>query len=178
MKEFDNVYNEMKKVGADNIEKYIENYESDNTTVEMLLFIAYDIYKYNPTKQLMEQKLKRQFQKKFRSQLEKRYEQCVISGDDLEMCEACHIVPFCESDYTQMYDVNNGLLLTGSLHKLFDKYLLSINESGKIVLSKEILLKQSYKNYHKYNGLQLKLNKETLKNVQIHYDKYMEVNKE
>lgn len=173
MKEFDEIYEQMKKIKLNNLEQYI--IKSPDVSTEMLLFIAYDLYKYNPSKQLIELKLARQFQQKFRNQLERRYKQCIISGDDLEMCEACHIVPYSESEYEQMYDVNNGLLLTSSLHKLFDKHLLSINENGKVILSKNVLQKQSYKNYHKYNGLQLKLNKETLTNIQLHYKKYQQL---
>ena len=40
------------------------------------------------------------------------------------MCEACHIIPFSESNN---FDIDNGLLLNSNLHKLFDKYYWSIN---------------------------------------------------
>lgn len=175
MNKLDKLYDDMKTVGKDNLEKFIENYNEDNVTIETLLFFAYDIYKYNPTSQIIEEKIKRQFQKKFRDQLEKKYGKCVISGDDVEICEACHIVPFAESDNTNLYNVNNGILLSASLHKLFDKYLMSIDSMGVVVLSKKVLSQNTFKNYHEYNGLQLKLDKETLKNISTHYATFLKI---
>lgn len=73
-----------------------------------------------------------------------------------------------------MYDINNGLLLSRALHTLFDRYLLSVNSNSEVVLSKKILSKKSYKNYHKYNNLKIKLNEETLKYIENHYKKYLD----
>lgn len=106
----------------------------------------------------------------------KKYKYCIISNDNKKLCEASHIIPFSGSDHTQMYNVNNGLLLSSTSHKMFDDYLLTIDNNGTIILSNVVLNKKSYKNYHKYNGMQVKLNNETLKNLQIHYDKFTKQN--
>lgn len=140
MYKLDKIYNDMKIAGINGIDKYIEKYNGD-MTIETLLFVAYDIYKYNPSTLIIEERVKRQHQKKFRNQIEKRDKCCIISGDDSEMCEACHIIPFCESDNSNMYSVNNGIILSANLHKLFDKYFLSIDETGKVILSKNVIQK-------------------------------------
>jgi len=69
------------------------------------------------------------------------------------MCEACHIVPFVKSDNANMYNVNNGLLLSANLHELFDKHLISVNMLGIVVLSSKVLSKDTFKNYHKYDDM-------------------------
>ncbi len=175
MNKLDKIYDDMKLVGINGIDNFIEKYD-DEITIETLLFIAYDIYKYNPTKQIIEGKVKRQFQKRFSNQVKKKYKNCIITEDDADMCEACHIVPFAESDNSNKYNVNNGIFLTGGLHTLFDKHKLSINKLGIVTLSNEMLSKKSFKNYHKYHGMQLKLDKETLKNIAVHYDLFLEKN--
>lgn len=48
---------------------------------------------------------------------------------------ASHIVRFCDSDLTQKYDINNGLLLCANADALFDKHLIAVNEEGKLVFS-------------------------------------------
>ena len=176
MSKLDKIYDEMKLIEKTNIEKFIENYD-ENTPIETLMFVAYDIFKFHPTSKIIEEKIKREHQKKFKNQLEKKYGKCIISGDDAEICNACHIIPFAESDIVNLYNVNNGLLLSASLHILFDKHLLSINESGTVVLSDKILSKDTFNSYHKYNGLQLKLNSQTQKNIATHYKKFLEANK-
>lgn len=173
--ELDKIYDVVKATKIVDINKLIENCE-DYITLDTLLFVIYDVYKYVPTENIIEEKKKRQYQSKFRKDLIKKYKQCIISNDDEDLCEASHIIPFSESDHTQMYDINNGLLLSSTLHKMFDDYLLTINKDGQIILSNNILNKKSYKNYHKYNGMNIKLNNDTLKNLQIHYDKFTKQN--
>ena len=48
---------------------------------------------------------------------------------------ASHIVSFSDSDLESKYDINNGLLLCANADALFDKYLISVNEEGKLVFS-------------------------------------------
>lgn len=48
---------------------------------------------------------------------------------------ASHIVRFRDSDLTEKYDINNGLLLCANADALFDKHLISVNEEGKLVFS-------------------------------------------
>ena len=61
------------------------------------------------------------------------------------MCEIAHIHPFNECLETQKYDPNNVILLGAHLHKIFDKYLWSINpETCKIELSEKCKNDTSY----------------------------------
>ena len=48
---------------------------------------------------------------------------------------ASHIVRFNDSDLTEKYDINNGLLLCANADALSDKYLISVNDNGKLVFS-------------------------------------------
>ena len=169
---YDSIYEEMQS--TNNIEEYI--LQKKNVPIEMLLFIGYEHFKYRPVNDKIEHRIKRQYQQNFRKQLEKRYKKCIVTGKGSDVYEACHIIPYSESDYRKMYDVNNGLLLSSELHKLFDKFLVSINDD-KFVLSKKILNDISYAEYKKYNGVQLFLNNETLKNLESHYKKFLQLNK-
>ncbi len=63
---------------------------------------------------------------------------CCISGlkitatRDVQMIDACHIIPFSEShDDT----IGNGLSLSPSLHRAFDRFLITIDEQYKIIVS-------------------------------------------
>jgi hypothetical protein len=52
--------------------------------------------------------------------------------------EASHIKPWAESNDSERLDPNNGLLLTASLHKLFDAGLISFEDSGKMLVSSKL----------------------------------------
>ncbi|MEQ8907982.1 MAG: HNH endonuclease [Vicingaceae bacterium] len=65
-------------------------------------------------------------------------DRCAISGmkltatTNISMLDACHIVPFAES-----YDdtPSNGIALTPTLHRAFDRGLISISEDYKVLLN-------------------------------------------
>ena len=50
---------------------------------------------------------------------------------------ASHIVPWSESEKDRL-NPGNGLLLTPNLDALFDRYLISFNEKGEIIISKTL----------------------------------------
>ena len=55
----------------------------------------------------------------------------IISDSDVQMVDACHIVPFSEShDDT----ISNGISLCPNLHRAFDRGLISINNEYKVVV--------------------------------------------
>jgi len=88
-----------------------------------------------------EQRIKRTYQKDFRKAIINKYNKCVVSGANYERCEASHIVPFSE-DNVNRYNTDNGILLRADLHKLFDKYLVSINPTtNTFVINKKYLSK-------------------------------------
>lgn len=69
-------------------------------------------------------------QKRFREKLIERYYKCPIDNLDYTLCEACHIVPYSESQDNERFDVFNGILLTPTLHKIYDKNYFKINENS------------------------------------------------
>jgi predicted restriction endonuclease len=60
---------------------------------------------------------------------------CVTKLEMLELLIASHIKPFSACNENEKYDLYNGLLLTPNYDKLFDKYLISFDKSGKILIS-------------------------------------------
>ena len=111
-------------------------------------------------------------QSKFRETIIKRDKQCLISGDDSEICEACHIIPYNES---KNCNSNNGILLNRCFHNMFDKYLFSINLNDEIEFSNKILNDNKYKNYHIYQNKKIKINNNDIReNLKIHYKKFIE----
>jgi putative restriction endonuclease len=73
----------------------------------------------------------------FKKEIPKIYNYtCCISGmriiaADIQMIDACHIVPFSEShDDT----ITNGISLCPNLHRAFDRGLLSVDEQYRVIL--------------------------------------------
>lgn len=69
-------------------------------------------------------------QKRFRDKLIERYYKCPIDNLDYTLCEACHIVPYSVSKENQKFDVFNGILLTPTLHRIYDKNYFKIDENS------------------------------------------------
>ena len=180
MTTLDKIYNDMQHlITHDDIDKYITDYDyiMNNITLDVLLYVAYDLFKYGEYQDKLMIKFKRLYQEKFRYNLIKKYESCIITGKDVDICEACHIIPHSECTYDKKYDINNGLLMCKELHTLFDKYKFSFDNNCNVIMSDEILNKNTYREYHKYNGLQLKFNKDTCNNLNVHYNKFIIINK-
>ncbi len=55
-----------------------------------------------------------------------------------EMLLASHILPWRDADNFQRLDIENGILLNPFYDKLFDKFFISFDDSGKIVLSEKL----------------------------------------
>lgn len=87
-----------------------------------------------------EQLLKsRRGQGKFRADLEKIEKKCRITFLDIpEYLTACHIKPWSKSTNKERLDGNNGLLLSPHIHHLFDRGLLSISQSGDLLISPKL----------------------------------------
>jgi hypothetical protein len=123
-----------------------ENYndDKDDFIIDDIDFVFYDYLKINvyDLKTIQEIKEKRISQSKFRKELINYYKFCIISGDNFNQCQACHIEPFKKSKNN---NVENGLLLNYNLHNLFDKFELGfeyINEFD-----------ENYNNYKSMNNL-------------------------
>lgn len=97
--------------------------------------------------------IQRQGQPKFRKDLLKAYEKkCAITQCDVvEVLEAAHLVPYLG---TGTNVVNNGLLLRGDIHTLWDRYLISIDPDTYTVHLHRSLMESEYA---QYNGVKVSL---------------------
>lgn len=76
----------------------------------------------------------------YRKSIIHRWEyECAVTGfDKPEILIASHIKPWRDSNNDERLDVNNGILLSPTYDALFDRHLISFENSGKIILSDEI----------------------------------------
>jgi HNH endonuclease len=78
---------------------------------------------------------------------------CAVTGLTCpEILRASHVKPWSESNRRERLDPNNGLLLASHLDALFDRGLISFDDSGKMLLSSRLLTQE-----RKYFGLPVKL---------------------
>ena len=76
----------------------------------------------------------RQGQQKFRNDLIRTYEHCLVTECKLiDLLEAAHIRPYSENG---TYKISNGLLLRADIHTLFDLNLISVDSTTMKVLIK------------------------------------------
>lgn len=113
---------------------------------------------------------KRMGQAEFRAKLFERYNgACVISGNNCtDELEAAHIIPVADNE---SYDIDNGLVLTSTLHCTFDKYLWSINPKTLII---ETHPNKNVGQITHYVGKKANIiaNDELVKNLWVHYKKF------
>ena len=61
---------------------------------------------------------------------------CLFTGiSDQNLLIASHIKPWKNSNNEERLDIQNGILLTPTFDKLFDKFLISFNEEGNLIWS-------------------------------------------
>ena len=89
-------------------------------------------------------KRNRYLQRIYREKLIERFERCPISNTHYKLCEACHILPYSESKKKEKFDVNNGILLSSTIHKAFDRKYFTIDENTcKIKILEENIKKDN-----------------------------------
>jgi hypothetical protein len=76
-------------------------------------------------------------QGRFRADLMREFARgCAVCGVDVpEALRASHIVPWCSSTNTERLDPKNGLLMSANLDALFDRYLITFDNQGRLVAS-------------------------------------------
>ncbi|MBK9801037.1 MAG: HNH endonuclease [Bacteroidetes bacterium] len=76
----------------------------------------------------------------YRKRIIHRWEyKCAVTGfDKLNVLIASHILPWASADDNQRLDVHNGILLSPTYDALFDRHLISFEDTGKIILSNNI----------------------------------------
>ena len=76
----------------------------------------------------------------YRKRILHRWEyECAVTGfQKQEILIASHIVPWASASDKERLDVHNGILLSPTYDALFDRHLISFEDSGKIILSARI----------------------------------------
>lgn len=76
----------------------------------------------------------------YRKRIIHRWEyKCAVTGfDKLNVLIASHILPWASADDNQRLDVHNGILLSPTYDALFDRHLITFENTGKIILSDSI----------------------------------------
>jgi len=69
-------------------------------------------------------------QRQFREKLIKKFDsKCALLGINSKLCDAAHIFPYSEcKKNNDKYNVNNGILLSATLHKAYDRNYFIIDE--------------------------------------------------
>ena len=109
-------------------------------------------------------------QSKFRQDIILRDKKCIISDADPIECEVAHIIPYSECN---SYSISNGILLNACLHKLFDKYLFSINPETSIIHISNINTDLSI---NMYKNKYINIDSSYKPNLIIHYNKFLKKN--
>jgi superfamily II DNA or RNA helicase len=161
-----NIYDEIESID-DDIE--VENVDNDNIDIDNK-----NIKLQEDTKCYL-QKV-RLHQDKYRTQLFKRYDAiCMISKvTNKKVLQACHIKPHCECLKNEMYDINNGLIFRSDIHILYDDYEFTIDPITLEIITN--INDDYYKNLFKGNKLNCKLDANTRKYLQIHFNEYNKKN--
>lgn len=122
---------EILKLGGINIESKIDDNKNEVNEDETQ-------YGYNRETSKINLTTSRIGQGEFRQKILRRWNyKCAITGSGIkEILIASHIVPWRDANNFERLDIDNGLLLSPTYDALFDKYLISFDDEGKIILSK------------------------------------------
>lgn len=127
-----------------------------------LVFVKDDLYFKEDAQQIFGEDLSAISKKRdpylhrlYKNQLQEECEEiygkplCVLEKLAYPVLIASHIKPFVQSDETEAYDPNNGLLLSRTVDSLFDLKYISFTDEGKMLFSKRISedVKEFWKNY-------------------------------
>ncbi len=110
-------------------------------------------------------------QSDFRNGLIAKYKsQCVICGiEDKRLLIASHIIPWIKCENSQKLDVHNGLLLCANHDILFDRHLITFDETGALVLSPSLTPADKNKLFD-VTDFALKADDKTSEYLRVHYD--------
>lgn len=108
----------------------------------------------------------------YRKSILHRWEyKCAVTGfEKLEILIASHILPWAESTNDERLDIHNGILLSPNYDALFDRHLISFEDTGRIILSDGIE-SQAYKKI----GV---TGQEIIKNLSLHNYNYLRKHRE
>lgn len=98
------------------------------------LLIDYELDEVLVTEVLKEVK-QRKGQAKFRKLLLTKYKTCALCGVEADHTRASHIKPWASSTDHERLDIHNGILLCPNHDHLFDKGLMTFEDTGNILIS-------------------------------------------
>uniref|UniRef100_UPI00404869FE HNH endonuclease n=1 Tax=Algoriphagus sp. TaxID=1872435 RepID=UPI00404869FE len=108
----------------------------------------------------------------YRQQIIEKWEgKCPVTNSNiLKILISSHIVPWSESTDEERLDVENGILLSPTLDSLFDKNLISFEDTGEMILSKTLTL-NDLKVLGIPNGVKIKVTEGMKKYLKKHREK-------
>lgn len=108
----------------------------------------------------------------FRNKLLKTQKKCIFTDvSKKELLLAGHIKPWHESTNSEQIDVKNGILLTPTFDKLFDKFLISFDENGSVMYSTNITEEVWESLFPKFQEIK---DKDVRVNIDSHNKKYFD----
>jgi len=160
---------EGKEIESSIYEQYADfDYKNEELYKLNLDFMLKNLYNIR----LVESTKIRTGQMKFRNSILNKFNgECIITGETCkDELTAAHIIPVSEEEN---YDVDNGLLLTETLHRTFDKHKWSINPNTMTI---EINKNENVGSIKKYESKQFEffVNHKMLKNLKNHYAIFLE----
>ena len=168
-----------------NLELYLDKHDNSqlyDTIYERYIEFGYDnkeLYRlhldfmlknlYNIT--IIKNNKKRLGQLEFRKQLLKKFNnKCIVTNETCcDELTASHIIPVSEEEN---YDIDNGLLLSETLHRTFDKYKWSINPDTHTIVINPRQNVGSIKKYENHK-LYLSMNDRLYENISQHYNTFL-----
>jgi 5-methylcytosine-specific restriction protein A len=108
----------------------------------------------------------------YRQQIIEKWEgKCPVTNSNLlKILISSHIVPWSESTDEERLDVENGILLSPNIDSLFDKNLISFEDTGEMILSKTLSL-NDLKVLGVPNGVKIKVTEGMKKYLKKHREK-------
>lgn len=114
-------------------------------------------------------------QEYFKKKLLHKYgSQCAICGlDNKSLLVGSHIKPWAEATSAERLDENNGLLLCVMHDALFDRYLITFDEDGNIVISNS-LTKEQQRILQIDPSIKISITDEAKHYMKVHHQKFIE----
>lgn len=116
-------------------------------------------------------------QGRYREKLLQKYNShcCLCGISNPKLLIASHLKAWADSDVNERVNVNNGLLLCPDHDKLVDKYLISFEDDGRLLISPA--LSEEERNLMRINeNMRLDISAENIPFIQAHREKYNQNN--
>jgi len=159
----DDIYKYVKDLKDLSIEEIIKkiyyDFDDFDNRYRQMRFILYEKYNIKLPKDVnlyedLTKDRNKYLQNKFRENLLKRFTKCLVCDvNNAKLLKACHIKPYAD---TKSYDIDNGLIMCGLHHDMYDLKMFSINKKYDIIMLEEcdyIQVSNVKDILEKYNGI-------------------------